>query len=388
VVSRQGLYFVFFIPALNEEAVIAQTISNLLRIAGDFLILVIDDASDDGTAEAVLPFCRDDRVRLLREPKDTGRRGKGAALNACFAEVTRLQLANRYGPDNVIVAVFDSDARADPSFLATVSSYFHDPAVGGVQCAVRMYNARHNLLSLWQHIEFAIWGTVFCRAKNFLGTATLGGNGQCVRLSALASLDSGPWQPSSLTEDLDLSLRLLLKGWQMRFCSTTAVEQEAVVRLRRLVRQRGRWMQGHFVCWQYLPALLRAPLPLYARLDLVVYLVMPAVFLPIGVVSFASWIRLGLGAGGITLPALFIWYLLGFGIAPLATAAYYRTEQTTFLRSVWHAHLFTGYSIVWFLAAIVAVKNVFLGRRAWTKTSRLIPTSTQIKESQSGVPAD
>jgi hypothetical protein len=35
---------------------------------------------------------------------------------------------------------------------------------------------------------------------------------------------------------------------------------------------------------------------------------------------------------------------------------------------------------VWFLAAGLAVRNVFLGRRAWTKTSRLIPTSAQIQQ--------
>ena len=86
-----------------------------------------------------------------------------------------------------------------------------------------MYNADRNLLTLWQHLEFAIWGKFFCRDKDRLGSATLGGNGQCVRFSALSDLGSEPWHASSLTEDLDLSLRLLKKGWRIRFCSSVAV---------------------------------------------------------------------------------------------------------------------------------------------------------------------
>src|SRR5262249_13894601 len=49
------LFFVLLVPALNEEQVIARTLSSLLALDGNFLALVIDDASDDGTVAAITP---------------------------------------------------------------------------------------------------------------------------------------------------------------------------------------------------------------------------------------------------------------------------------------------------------------------------------------------
>ena len=190
----------------------------------------------------------------------------GAALNAGYAEVRRLGLADVYGEDNVIVAVFDADGSVQPDFLDAVAPYFADPRTAGVQTAVRMYNAHRNLLTFWQNLEFVVWGELFSCAKDRLGSATLGGNGQFVRLAALRSLGDEPWR-ASLTEDLDLSMRLVLQGQRIRFCPATAVWQEAVPSLRPLVRQRSRWLQGHLVCWEYLPRVLRASLPLTTRLD-------------------------------------------------------------------------------------------------------------------------
>ena len=364
------LRFIVLIPALNEEDVIGLTLTSVLASVGDYHIIVIDDASTDGTVDAVTPFLADDRVHLLTQPIELARRGKGAALNAGYAHLLQLGFDELSAADDLIVTVFDSDARVAPDFFEHVSPYFEQANVAGVQSTVRMYNARASLLSFWQHVEFAMWGAVFCRGKNALGTATLGGNGQCVRLSALDSLGAEPWQPSALTEDLDLSLRLLLNGWQMRFCPSVAVEQEAVTNLRRLVRQRGRWMQGHFVCWQYLPRLLTSRLRWLAKIDLCVYLFMPAVFLPIGIFSLASWIQFGLHYGSWTGPSIVTWYLMGFGIAPLTAVAFYRTGRITVGRSIGHAHVFIFYSLVWFLATAVAFWNVVAGRRSWTKTTR------------------
>jgi cellulose synthase/poly-beta-1,6-N-acetylglucosamine synthase-like glycosyltransferase len=365
-----GLFFVLVVPALNEAAVIGRTLSSLLGLRGHFVVLVVDDASDDDTVATVRPFLADGRVLLLSQPRERARRGKGAALNAAFAEIRRLGLPERAGPDNLIVGVFDADAFVAPDFLQIVAAPFADPAVAGVQSSVRMYNARQNLLTRWQDFEFAMWGNIFSRAKNRLGTATLGGNGQCVRHSALAALGAQPWTPASLTEDLDLSLRLLLRGWRMHFAQSAVVWQEAVPHFRRLVRQRSRWMQGHFVCWEHLPGLLRAPLPLRTRLDLAIYLLLPAVFVPIAFETLVSWIHSILRHGQWTPVGLLVWYLLACGMAPLTAASLRRVDRTAPWRAVVHGHLFIAYSVVWAFAAFAAMKNVLLGRRAWAKTSR------------------
>ena len=385
--DRSGdFFFVLLVPALNEKEVIGSTLANLLKLRGDFLVLVIDDASDDRTVSAITPFLGDPRVRLLEQLSKRARRGKGHALNAGYTAVCHLELAKHYGPENVIVTVFDSDAQVSPGFLQSIAPYFRDSKVAGVQSAVRMYNADQNLLTLWQNLEFAVWGNVFGQAKNFLGSATLGGNGQCVRLSALASLGDEPWQASSLTEDLDLSLQLLVRGWRLRSCHSATVLQQAVPVLGKLVRQRSRWMQGHFVCWKYLPDLLRSRLPVHTRLDLLAFLLLPATILPVGLASIGSWGQFLLHFGEWSAwsvrawYALGAWYFLGFVAAQLAVMSLPLNRRRSLPRLILHAHLFTFYSFVWFLAAVAAFWKVLLGRRSWAKTGRVTglrePTTT------------
>ena len=367
------LFFVLLVPALNEERVIGKTIASLRELRGNFLALIIDDASDDGTVAAVAPFLADPRVQLLEQPPEQARRGKGHALNVGYAAVQRLRLAERYGPENLITVVFDADTRVEPDFLQAVAPYFRDPNVAGVQSAVRMYNANQNIVTLWQHLEFAVWAKFFCRAKDRLGSATLGGNGQCVRFAALSDLGGEPWQASSLTEDLDLSLRLLTRGWRLRFCPSTAVWQEALPGLRALVRQRSRWLQGHVVCWRHLPALLRSRLPIFARLELLLFLLLPAVFMPVGLISIVNWLVVLFFKDwdGLNTMSLLIWYILGFGIAPLVVAAWRPLDHPSLWRSLLHAHLFIFYSFVWFMAGVVVYWHVLLGQRAWVKTGRV-----------------
>jgi 1,2-diacylglycerol 3-beta-glucosyltransferase len=367
------LFFVLLVPALNEERVIGKTIASLRELRGNFLALIIDDASDDGTVAAVAPFLADPRVQLLEQPPEQARRGKGHALNVGYAAVQRLRLAERYGPENLITVVFDADTRVEPDFLQAVAPYFRDPNVAGVQSAVRMYNANQNIVTLWQHLEFAVWAKFFCRAKDRLGSATLGGNGQCVRFAALSDLGGEPWQATSLTEDLDLSLRLLTRGWRLRFCPSTAVWQEALPGLRALVRQRSRWLQGHVVCWRHLPALLRSRLPIFARLELLLFLLLPAVFMPVGLISIVNWLVVLFFKDwdGLNTMSLLIWYILGFGIAPLVVAAWRPLDHPSLWRSLLHAHLFIFYSFVWFMAGVVVYWHVLLGQRAWVKTGRV-----------------
>jgi cellulose synthase/poly-beta-1,6-N-acetylglucosamine synthase-like glycosyltransferase len=251
-----------------------------------------------------------------------------------------------------------------------------------------MYNAHQNLLTFWQHFEFIVWGEALCRAKDWLGSATLGGNGQCVRFSALACLGPDPWQPS-LVDDLDLALRLVLRGWRLRFCPSVAVWQEAVPDLRRLVRQRSRWLQGHLACWCYVVPLLRSRAPLRARLDLLALLLLPATFVPIGLSSVGSWgvflLGLGLHFGSWNPVDLLVWYALGFATVPVALVAWGRVERPRPWRLLLHSHLFAFYSFVWFLAGLGACWNVLLARRSWAKTSRVGLRSAPVASTTAGM---
>src|SRR5262249_16130992 len=145
--TRDDLLFIFMVPALNEEAVIGDTLTTLLALDGNLRVLILDDASDDRTAEIVHSFQTDPRVLILSRKRPNARIGKGAGLNAGVREIERVGLTAAYGPENVIITVFDADARVERDFLSGVTPYFDDPKVVGVQAAVRMFNNGTNLLT-------------------------------------------------------------------------------------------------------------------------------------------------------------------------------------------------------------------------------------------------
>jgi GT2 family glycosyltransferase len=102
--------FSVVIPAFNAERTIVATIQSVLaQSRSDFEILVVDDASSDGTAAAVEGLSRiDTRVRLLRQPANGG---VSAARNTA--------IRNAAAP---IVAFLDSDDLWLPNFLERMAS--------------------------------------------------------------------------------------------------------------------------------------------------------------------------------------------------------------------------------------------------------------------------
>jgi cellulose synthase/poly-beta-1,6-N-acetylglucosamine synthase-like glycosyltransferase len=379
--DTSNLFFVLVVPALNEELVIGNTLRHLLSLAGDnFLVLVMDDGSDDRTAAVVSEF-PPDKVRLVTREAPFARQGKGAVLNHAYEVVLTSELPEVYGEDNIVLVVMDADGQVDSNMLTAVAPYFADPRTAAVQTAVRMINARDNVLTRWQQYEFVTFNWLFSRARDSLGSVSLGGNGQFVRLSALVSLNDGPWT-DCLTEDLDIGLRLRLLGWRNHYCHATRVSQQAVPSLRRLIRQRSRWFQGHISCCRYIPAVLASDMRAYCKADIVHYLLAPAVVLPLGLLSAASLVGIGAAAalgmlpgGVVSMPGdpatWFAWYLFGLGLAPLYAIGMWRDRQSSLLGSLLWSHLFTFGSYIWVAAGCIAVARMIRGRAGWLKTARV-----------------
>src|SRR5207302_10677264 len=112
-------------------------------------------------------------------------------------------------------------------------------------------------------------------ARSLTGTVSLGGHGQFTRLSALEGLVDEPWS-RSLTEDLDLGLRLAAVGWRTTTTTRAYVDQQGVESYSRLMRQRTRWYQGHLSSIRRLPELWASEkLGQIGLIELTSYLLVP-----------------------------------------------------------------------------------------------------------------
>jgi 1,2-diacylglycerol 3-beta-glucosyltransferase len=400
--APRGEFFVFLMPCLNEEVVIARSLRRLLALPADnFAVMVIDDGSDDGTAAAVASVA-DERVWLLSRRPPNARQGKGEALNDAIGHLVGSgRLAGRE-PDSVIIAVVDADGHLDSRALADVTEFFADPAVGAVQIGVRINNRGRSMLARMQDMEFVIYTEVFQRGRRHLGSVGLGGNGQFVRLSALRSLGPAPWT-RSLTEDLDLGVRLAAAGWRNEYCRTAAVHQQGVVEVRRLIRQRARWFQGNLQSWRLIPLVLRS-LPARSGADLLFLLSSPALVLIASlltvsfVVVLAECAVLAMAGHNPFGWWVAVTYALILGPALAYAGVYWQQERNQGLhpaKAFLLAHLYVGYTMIWYAAGWRAAVRALRRRTTWAKTDRVAeapapanaPTPTAIPSAATTAPA-
>ena len=106
--NADGRRAVVVIPTYNEVGNIESLIRSIMDVLPDAGILVVDDASPDGTADVVRGLAREfgDRVEVLSRPAKSG---LGTAYRAGFSEVL-----SRH---ETIVVQMDADLSHDPTYL-------------------------------------------------------------------------------------------------------------------------------------------------------------------------------------------------------------------------------------------------------------------------------
>lgn len=251
-----------FVPAKNESRVIESTVRKLFQIDyPNFDVLVIDDASTDNTVE-ILTRLKEEfpRLNILSRPAGS-LPGKSAALNDA------LPLCK-----GDVVCVFDADSSVKPDFFNVILHDLQPEHVGAVQAQKRIYEHQKGFLVDCQVSEYA-FDTCLQMGRNLVGgVVELRGNGQLVKRSAL--IDVGGWNNHSITDDLDLSMRLLVHRWDIKFSPIACVFEEGVPNFRALFRQRRRWAEGSIR--RYLDYLIPLQLPrsasLVERFDILAFL--------------------------------------------------------------------------------------------------------------------
>ncbi|MDX2216590.1 MAG: glycosyltransferase family 2 protein [Oculatellaceae cyanobacterium bins.114] len=270
------------VAAKNEEAVIpslVKTLCNLDYPASRYELWVINDNSTDRTAVLLDRLVQDyQQLRVVHRGPDAGG-GKSGALNEVW---TRAR--------GEILGVFDADAQVPQDLLRQVLPLFERPEVGAVQ--VRKTIAQAELATHPDAKNFWIQGQVaemavdsyFQQQRIALGgIGELRGNGQFVRRVALASC--GGWNEETITDDLDLTVRLHLDHWDIDFLMSPPVIEEGVTRAVGLWHQRNRWAEGGYQRYlDYWRLLARNRLGTRKTVDLFVFwlmqYIMPTAALP------------------------------------------------------------------------------------------------------------
>lgn len=250
------------IPAHNEQDVIRETVENILEMEYDkFEVIVIDDRSEDDTKNVLYELEREyEKVKVLIRDKDAFP-GKSAVLNE----------AMQFAAGEAIL-VFDADARVKPDFLSNLIKPLSNGEIGAVQARKVIINRNHNLLTQCQDNELAL-DTHFQVGRDAVkGAVELRGNGELIRREALEDING--WNNYTITDDLDMSTRLHIKGWDIRFCPDVCVYEEGVVSVFALLKQRRRWVEGSIRRYleQFKNVIFSKKMSLRARVDMTAYI--------------------------------------------------------------------------------------------------------------------
>jgi cellulose synthase/poly-beta-1,6-N-acetylglucosamine synthase-like glycosyltransferase len=242
------------LPIFNEIYVIERLIRSACELdwPRDRLeIQVLDDSTDETQFVA---------ARLVRRYSDSGvnithlrhndRAGfKAGALAAGLARAR-----------GEFIAMFDADFVPPRDFLRQTVPYFAYERVAFVQTRWGHLNQSYSWLTEVQSIIIDAHFLVDQVARN-RGGYFMNFNGTAGVWRRAAIEDAGGWQHDTLAEDLDLSYRAQLRGWEAVYLPEVVTHAELPVTVSAYRSQQRRWAAGSFACaLKLLPALLRAPL--------------------------------------------------------------------------------------------------------------------------------
>lgn len=361
------------VPCHNEADNLAETVAALQALDyPEFEILLIDDGSTDATPHMLNELAAGDaRIRVVHLAKN---QGKAVGLNTA-AMVARHEY----------FLCLDGDSIIDPHCLKWMMRHLlSSPRVGAVSGNPRI-RTRSTLLGRIQVGEFSSIIGLIKRAQRTYGKIfTVSGVLVCFRRSALQ--DVGYWNPDALTEDIDISWRLEVRHWDVRFEPAALCWILMPETLRGLWRQRLRWamggtqvlfaQQGVFTRWRH-----RRLWPIYLEYFLsvawaytmatIVLLFVAGVF-----VDLPEPLRIGTLAPGWSGLVIGTTCLLQFAVSMFLDSRYEKGYGRYYYWMIWYP---LAYWMLNVLTSVVALPSVILrGRRraTWKSPDRGIRPDT------------
>ncbi len=228
------------LPIYNELYVAERVIDaavNLDYPADKLQIQVLDDSTDEtvGIAKTAVSRHQANDVNIVHLHRQNREGFKAGALKEGVKTAT-----------GKFIAMFDADFVPDSDFLLQILPKFK-PNIAFVQARWGHLNRDYSLLTRLQGLAIDAHFMIEQHARhsggywfNFNGTAGIW------RREALD--DAGGWQADTLTEDLDLSYRALLRGWKALYARDVIVPAELPVSMSGFRKQQHRWARGSLEC--------------------------------------------------------------------------------------------------------------------------------------------
>ncbi len=224
------------LPVYNELYVVERLIDTVAAFdyPKDKLEIQVLDDSTDGTVQLVekkVLSLKENGVNIVQIRRKVRTGFKAGALQEGLLTAK-----------GEFIAIFDADFLPEKNFLKETIPYFENN-VGVIQTRWGHLNKNYSLLTKLQAFGLDAHFSVEQSGRNqagyfinFNGTAGVWRK-QCI-------IDAGGWEADTLTEDLDLSYRAQLKGWEFKFLEHVEAPAELPAEINALKSQQFRWTKG------------------------------------------------------------------------------------------------------------------------------------------------
>lgn len=352
------------LPIYNELYVVERLIDAVVNIdyPNEKLEIQVLDDSDDETVDLVNNkvkywLSKGINIKHIRRDKRTGY--KAGAL--------REGLKTAKGE---LIAVFDADFFPSNDFLLQTVPAFTNKKIGMVQTRWGHLNRNHSLLTRAQAYTIDAHFRVEQTGRNKSG-AFINFNGTAGIWRKDCIIDAGNWQDDTLTEDLDLSYRAQLRGWQFKYLENTISPAELPPVMSAIKSQQYRWNKGGAETAKKLwPKLITASIPVKVKWLGTFHLLNSAVFIAVFISAVCSIPLLYFKQSFPAYKAIYGWlsvFLLSFFIVAwiffIVSKQYYPNKKELWRQYIKEFPLFLSFSMGLSLHNAIAVLEGYAGKK-------------------------
>lgn len=225
------------LPVFNEQYVVERLVDQIVKLdypKDKYEIHLLDDSTDETieiSRKKVAEYkAKGFNIELIHRTDRSGY--KAGALKEAM-----------HRAKGNFIAIFDADFLPRTDFLKATVPHFNNPKIGLVQTRWEHINESYSVLTRLQAMQLNVHFTVEQQGRK-AGNCLLQFNGTAGVWRRSCIEDAGGWEADTLTEDLDLSYRAQLKGWDISYLEKFGSPAELPAEMNGLKSQQFRWMKG------------------------------------------------------------------------------------------------------------------------------------------------